>query len=573
MGDAPQLDDDQAAAAEIAPSDRQIVLAPPGSGKTEVVAALLRNLEEHGLESADEVLALSFSRAAVGALRRRLGSGSGPAPAITTLDSLAAKILEDIDEDEWRHLSFDKRIERATELLETGASAVDIAMVRHLVVDEVQDLVGIRARLVLKIIDCLASDAGLTLLGDPDQAVYDFQLENELDFNSADLLDAVRMTGGVTDRRLRTQYRARTPEARAAASMLAERPRGHRRTAVVRSFLATVPLVGDVGEVGTAATRWHGATAFLCRTNGQAMMIADELRRIGAAPTTRAAAEDLPVAEWIGEALGDFTTTTVRRDQVMDRLNDAPGGPSAAWRLLKQAESDYAVHDRLDLGRLRAALSRRAVPAELMEAVGSRIVISTVHRAKGLEFDNVVLVNASELLPGDAVDEEASVAYVAATRARDQLLAATADFPRFLRKDNRIGRWILGGPQSWKTLGIEVKSEDVEPVATGRPPDVPPGSSVNIVLDPFRSELDYPVYTLEWDGTAVARTSEEFGRRLTRRIGARPLKGKSWPSLSGLGLEARETRVAPYGATEESLIGTALRFSGMTRIHWNGSDQ
>jgi hypothetical protein len=208
-----------------------------------------------------------------------------------------------------------------------------------------------------------------------------------------------------------------------------------------------------------------------------------------------------------------------------------------------------------------------------MEQTGSGVVVSTVHRAKGLEFDNVVLVYPSELLPGDADDEETSVAYVAATRARDQLLAATADFPKFLRKDKQIGRWVLAGPKPWMTFGVEVKADDIQPVSTSGKADVPVGSSVDIALDPLRSDLAFPVYTLRWEGDIVGRTSEEFGRRLARRIGAQPKKGRSWPRMSGLGLESRETRVAPYGATDEILISTALRFTGMTRIDWNGTDE
>ena len=156
----PPLDADQSDVAGVDETERQIVLAPPGSGKTEVVAALLESLYENGLEPRDEVLAISFSRAAVSALRRRVARGDSPAPAIRTLDSFASRMLDEIDDQEWRQLSFDKRIARALHLLEAGQEVTDLSMVRHLVIDEVQDLVGVRARLALAIIASLDEDAG-----------------------------------------------------------------------------------------------------------------------------------------------------------------------------------------------------------------------------------------------------------------------------------------------------------------------------------------------------------------------------------------------------------------------------
>ena len=97
------------------------MLAPPGSGKTEVVAALLEHFVDEGLDSFGELLAISFSRAAVGALERRIGRERGTRVAIRTLDSLASRILDEADDQDWRTLSFDERIARAVALVEAGS--------------------------------------------------------------------------------------------------------------------------------------------------------------------------------------------------------------------------------------------------------------------------------------------------------------------------------------------------------------------------------------------------------------------------------------------------------------------
>ena len=78
----------------------------------------------------------------------------------------------------------------------------DLTDVRHLIVDEVQDLVGVRARLVLAVLATLPPDVGFTLLGDPHQAVYDFQLEDQHDMTSKQFLDRARQLGVVKEVRL-----------------------------------------------------------------------------------------------------------------------------------------------------------------------------------------------------------------------------------------------------------------------------------------------------------------------------------------------------------------------------------
>ena len=87
---APELDPSQRAAAEIDPSVRQVVVAGPGSGKTEVVSALVAHLvADEGLDPEIDLLIISFSRAAVHAVNRRLRAADIPASAaVRTLDAL-----------------------------------------------------------------------------------------------------------------------------------------------------------------------------------------------------------------------------------------------------------------------------------------------------------------------------------------------------------------------------------------------------------------------------------------------------------------------------------------------------
>src|SRR5262249_10339980 len=83
---------EQDAIAAAPPNARLLVTAGAGTGKTYVLVERLRRLaDDYGLNLADDVLVVSFSRAAVGEIRRRLRSHGG-APAygtVTTFDSFA----------------------------------------------------------------------------------------------------------------------------------------------------------------------------------------------------------------------------------------------------------------------------------------------------------------------------------------------------------------------------------------------------------------------------------------------------------------------------------------------------
>ena len=347
--------------------------------------------------------------------------------------------------------------------------------------------------------DC-PSPPDSALLGDPDQAVYDFQLDGPDDLTSGRFLDAVRDLGGVTSTRLTDQYRARSSDARAAATLLLDSPTGDQRIRIVRTFLSRLLAAGDVADLARPLLRWRGTTALLCRTNGEALIVAARLRQAGVSTTMRSQAQELPIAGWIGESFQTQSARVIRKSDVLALLQEHSPMPAPdAWRLLKNVERDFRAPDRLDLARLSAGLSIGAAPSDLTVGSGSDVIVSTIHRAKGLEFDNVVLVNPSELIPGSATEEDASVAYVAITRARDHLMTARCLLPDFLRIDKASGRWIIGGYKPWMSRGFEIRGVDSR---TPEDSDVSlsardyVGREVCGVIDRVRSTLDLPVYSL-----------------------------------------------------------------------------
>ena len=81
---------------ELPPEARAIVDAPAGTGKTHVLAGrAARLIGRDGLTAGDEVLILSFSRAAVSELRVRVSrlGGDGRYVGASTFDAFATQLL------------------------------------------------------------------------------------------------------------------------------------------------------------------------------------------------------------------------------------------------------------------------------------------------------------------------------------------------------------------------------------------------------------------------------------------------------------------------------------------------
>lgn len=587
-----EFDSDQCAAAQIDPWERQIVLAGPGSGKTQVVAGLLQHLvEDEGLSGTDEVLVISFSRAAVAAVQARARRSGTRRPTVTarTLDSLAGQLLDELAEEEWRHLPFDDRVVKATRLLQSEGWE-GLRGFAHLVVDEVQDVVGVRADFLLAVFAGLDEEAGFTLLGDPMQAVYDFQLDSRSRTTSLELLDEVRNRWRVVERRLKGQYRARTPEAAKAISMGPEllsvsEPR--RQARLLESVISRLQSIGALSSLGRLLPRWQGSTAVLCRTNGEALLAARELRGVGLNVSLQRSAHEAGVVSWVADVLGDQAVSTVTREDVIASMPSSSAlEGTLAWTILRDLARSRGPS--LDILTIARRLMTGTVPVDLLLSTGASVVVSTIHRAKGLEFDNIVLVGPETwLVEGDdeALDRAVRAAFVAVTRGQERIVTAASLRMRGVRLDNRSHRWVRTGRASWQTFGFEIVGRDTRTAAPIGPDylavqhhlreSVQEGDVVDLELDPRRSTLQLPVYRVVHAGHLIGLTSHDFGETLARRIRtAEKRSGRPWPELSGAVVEGVETIGGPpqplhvtHGVGRWGLW-LNVRLNGMVDLSW-----
>ena len=448
---------------------RMLVAAGPGTGKTEMAALRVADLLRSGL-SPGQILVLSFSRSAVRTLTRRLsrlaGSNDGVLEelrhvSIRTFDSWAFRMLRLLGGSASELLSrrHNENISELTRLI--GSSQRDavrrlIGDRRHLIVDEFQDLPGVRGDLVLALLDLLApprgSGSGFTILGDRAQAIYGFAAYGEgREYPTpAEYWEKVIRTYGseLDQRSLDRNFRAREPlaalSARLRQELLGDRSESEKLQRV-RAVVAALPSVPEPAGRAWLRDGTSGSRAVLTRTNGEAVrvlqaLLGDEVEGPGVQVRLRAGSyASLPPA-WIAALLRRCRSpglTRSRFGRIYEHLTrqwdcnaravlDLPS-EDAAWSRLARAANAPEEAGEIQIPDLRTRLGWLDAFPDDQLAGQEGLVVTTIHQSKGLEFDIVTVLDPerdeAEPHEGDAraSAEEANVLYVAVTRAAREL--------------------------------------------------------------------------------------------------------------------------------------------------------
>lgn len=453
--------DDPQTAVIRAPSDARILVdAGPGTGKTYVACARVAALVADGVPAA-RIWLISFTRTAVVEIRNRIAAALGePADAasvrIATLDSHAWALQSGFSSDARLGGGFDDNIGMTLQKIEGDEDLRDyLGRARHLVVDEAQDIVGIRADLMISMIAALDPECGVTVFADEAQAIYGFT-EEAADHGTSgpslpDRLRAqafreismtrvhrtsreglktiftnvrsqvLRRTGSPTARRRRVDHEIRR---------LADEDAGAFRD------LRLAPLAA-----GALVLMRNRVEVLL--TSGLQAAIPHRLRMSGLPSTVR---------PWLATLLWDHTEPRLTRAHFEsawhERLaNVGEGDPQAdqAWGMLMEVAGE--TPRTIDLLQLRQVLGRSSPPMLFCAAEFGEHgpIIGTIHASKGREADEVLLylpkVDADDEGSQDA-DEETRVMFVGATRAREYLRVGTAGSVRAGHAHDRCWRWI-----------------------------------------------------------------------------------------------------------------------------------
>ncbi|MDX2646431.1 UvrD-helicase domain-containing protein [Streptomyces sp. PA03-1a] len=621
--DGPDLTAEQQAVVDQPWDTRLLVTAGAGAGKTHTLVrrmdALVGHVDPDEALEASGLLVLSFSRAAVRELRDRIARHGEHARRVRvqTFDSWAYSLLmQAYPEGQWSALSFDERIRAATEAIDKGAlEFLEAGPPAHVIVDEVQDLVGARREMVESLLDRLQDTCGFTLVGDSAQAIYDFQIEDPEEYaDRADLfLRWVRASypDDLVELRLTRNFRAVTPEARTALPLgpavqgMGSAPEGadaaaERLHGELRGLLFDLPDLGPLTEAFTldSLRSFPGSCAILTRDNREALVVSELLHSQGVPHALRRSLQDRPVPYWAAELLRSTEAATLSEGRLRELLGamSLPEGTDTdrVWRALRVAARGSS-RGTLDVTRLRRLVAERRFPDELADPEPARLVVSTVHRSKGLEFDRVVLLappTVAELRRrNDELDVpgEARALYVAMTRAREDLYRVAAPDTVTVLRHKPTGRWYRGVPNArhkWRRDGVEVRAGDVCALA---PADalndasgtqsylleqVRPGDAVTFRLRdtlPMGPEQS-PRYALLHAGREVGDASEAFRSDLYSVLKVGTNWEIRWPEeISGLRIDCLESVAGSTAAGANSGLGDhgvwiAPRISGIGRF-------
>lgn len=591
---------------------RLYVEAGPGTGKSETLVARLKHLLGPGGLNPAQVLVLSFSVAAVKELKARIerqaaGHSSLAFVDIRTFDSYASRFLRQlIPSTELQSLNYDERILRATREIRKNASTIQsLSGLRHVFLDEMQDLVGVRADFGLTLM--LAVKPGFTLFGDSAQGIYDFTIENgPSKTTSGDLIKSIRSSFTDLDDRHRF-----TKNHRVAGNTCLETIAQKGRTLLLespekaRDFLehefASLGGHGTTHNPTIHSSLLNGSTCVVCRTNGQVFRLAGQLLEKGIPfELARDKNEFLPPA-WLGRVFLGWQDDPVRKTPFLQRAQTILGidefAAQSLWKeLLDACAQRLAVS--FSLADLRASISD-GVPFPdhpLHTRNPDAIHLSTIHRSKGREFGNVIVVmndadGATRPRRGeDKMDNrsEPRVLFVALTRARDSLHRMEARTQGIWQPDERWVRTFPNDKGFIRLFSIQVghaRDIDQSSFAFGDEEEVQesqrwlaehaaPGTTVELLLNGTTGK--YPHYKVMIARTHVGNMSEHFGRAMFYTMTKlNDLEPNRFPKcITGLWVKALITTIGDLAcdAVDDSFrtsgLWISLAIEGLGNCEW-----
>lgn len=472
--------------------------AGPGTGKTYTLMNKLEYMIDELEVETESIMVLCFTNAAVAEIKKRKNEAisAGISRGIRNVDvrtfhSFAWWLInvyntEMQDEPGWQEidmgsLSYDGSITRATQIIHNYSDII-LGGWQHFIVDEIQDLTDVRARLVLEIIrGCIEVGCGVTVLGDSCQAIYDYNQQDvsvpmtstkfyktlfellykkasmyKLVINHRQTSELICMTQGLRESILNEKI----PEMKAEVKKLYDS----------MGQFSGRNVSDNMGESFLSGLAGAGKVCLLCRNNGQVLRLSSQLRKRGVSHIVNAYDHDKCFASWVGAVFLDFGKQQISRDEFIERYNvrtyDVFTEAEEVWdRLAKLLRKQ----DNLLLGVeevITAIYSSQADDPMFHNYSDSRIIVSNIHRAKGREYNSVIVdQNFIKGLTGPQKTDigEFKTLYVAVTRPKTGLYTA-----HLVNSDIRIWHIFKTGSKRWvkfvdKALKyMEVRSSDID---------------------------------------------------------------------------------------------------------------
>jgi ATP-dependent DNA helicase RecQ len=405
-----------------------LIAAGPGSGKTRVLVHKLASLLLTEDVKHEQLLMLTFSRAAATEFKKRLIDLIGNAAnfiEINTFHSYCFDLVGKIGS----LVETDTVLQQATEKIREGDIEASRITKTVLVVDEAQDI-NFKEHQFLETLIEKNEEMRVIMVGDDDQNIFEFRGSN-----SRYMLEFMQKR---TAKKYELIENYRSKQNIVAVANL--------WSAKIANRIKTIPIIPHQKTDGTIRIVEHisrnlmkpvlrsildapltGTTCILTRTNDEAVQMCSILNRSG-------------LSSKLIQTNDGFNLYNLQELRFLTELiegeSDSPTISEEEWeKAKKDMRGKYSASDKLELCQNlirdfeainRARKYKSDWKSFLMEskledfiAVNNEIVyVATIHKAKGKEFDNVFL-----LLDGYETQNEENkrLLYVAITRAKNNL--------------------------------------------------------------------------------------------------------------------------------------------------------
>ena len=397
-----------------------VVAAGPGSGKTRVLVHKLASLLLLEDVKHEQLLMLTFSRAAATEFKKRLMDLVGNAAHYVDIKTFHSYSFDLVGKQ--GSLDEAKDVVRiASEMIENGEVEASKIAKSVLVIDEAQDMGEDDFRLVQALMR-QNEEMRVIAVGDDDQNIYGFRGSDSRYMQSLVEQEGAKLYE-MTD-----NYRSAKAVVDCANRYVQRIPGRLKQTSIMSA-------TGEDGKVMTlksllnAEIKVEGNTAILTRTNEETMQVAYELEQRGLHATIAQSMGgfrfgNLAEVRYFLKQLGGKNEVIISKEmwnEAKQRTLETYAS-STCLSMMQHFFSDFEItHQFYYHSDLREYIFESNIE-DFIANDDKSVFVSTIHKAKGREFDNVYLMSA--IPNGRNVDDMRSY-YVGLTRAKRNLYLVT----------------------------------------------------------------------------------------------------------------------------------------------------
>ena len=400
-----------------------VVAAGPGSGKTRVLVHKLASLLLLEDVKHEQLLMLTFSRAAATEFKKRLIDLVGNVAhyvEIKTFHSYSFDLIGTRGSSEKDKMEGVVRL--AAEMIEKGEVEPSKIAKSVLVIDEAQDMGKDDFRLVQALMR-QNEEMRVIAVGDDDQNIYGFRgsdskymqsLVSQKGAKLYEMTDNYRSAKAIVD----------------CANRFVQRIPGRMKHATIQSATGEEGKVMTLKSLQNAEIKVKGGTAILTRTNEETMQVAYELEQRGLHVTVIQSMDNdfrfgnLAEVRYFIKQIGKDDEVTISKDkwQEAKKRTLKTYASSTCLDVMRHFFADFEAINRV---YYRSDLREFIIESDIEDFIasdGKSVFVSTIHKAKGREFDTVYLM--SSVSDGRQI-EDMRTYYVGLTRAKRNLYLVT----------------------------------------------------------------------------------------------------------------------------------------------------